>query len=287
MPDIGIFHPQIVHFVVALLIIGVAARVVSLLPLGPRFAFVGPMAATLIVLGTLAALAAVHSGLQAHGVAERIPGARNAVQEHEEAGEWVRNVFIGIALLELIGLALASRKSVATALRWTTAVLGLAGIATVYRAADLGGDVVYEFAGGVGTRSGDSTDVKHLLVAGLYHDAQLARKEGHKADAARLTDELARQMPDDADVRFLEIESRLKDRDDARGALADLAAIVVKDDDRRMQIRRATLRVQAYRSLGAMDSAKTVLADLKQRFPNDPRVAQTIERLTGGQTTPR
>jgi hypothetical protein len=30
--------------------------------------------------------------LNAHGPVERIPGARQAVGDHEEAGEWARNV---------------------------------------------------------------------------------------------------------------------------------------------------------------------------------------------------
>jgi uncharacterized membrane protein len=60
VPDIGSLHPQIVHFVVALLYVGVIARIVSLVPpLAKRFAFAGPMAALLILIGTGAAVAAV------------------------------------------------------------------------------------------------------------------------------------------------------------------------------------------------------------------------------------
>src|SRR5262245_32954342 len=101
MPDLGVFHPQVVHFVVALLIVGVIARVASLLPLGGRLAFLGPMAALLVVLGTGAAFVAVQSGKDAHGPAERVPGARVAVEEHEEWGIRVRNAFVFVALFEL------------------------------------------------------------------------------------------------------------------------------------------------------------------------------------------
>jgi uncharacterized membrane protein len=280
MPNIAIFHPQIVHFVIGLLIVGVGARVLSLIP-NRRLAWLGPMAATLILLGTLASVAAVQSGTQAHGAAERIPGARDAVQEHEEAGEWTRNVFLFVSLLEIGALVLGSRR-VSMTLRVGSAVIGLVGLAVVYRTADFGGKIVYAYAGGVGTRSGDTTDVRRLLVAGLYQNAQLARRAGDKEEAARLTDELADQRPNDPDVRFLAIESRLLDRRDARGALAALAATPVRADDRRMQMRRATLMIQAYRSLGAMDSAQAVIADLERRYPDDPRVKQTIERMTGG-----
>jgi hypothetical protein len=239
------------------------------------------MAAALILLGTLAAVVAVESGTQAHGVVERIPGTREAVEEHQEAGEWTRNVFLLVSLLEIGALVLGSRR-VSMALRIGSAVVGLVGLAVVYRTAEFGGRIVYAYAGGVGTRSGDTTDVRRLLVAGLYQNAQLARRAGDRDEAARLTDELALQMPNDTDVRFLAIESRLLDRRDPRGALAALATTAVRADDRRAQMRRATLMVQAYRSLGAMDSAQAVIADLSRRYPDDPRVKQTIDRMTGG-----
>ena len=75
MPAIGSYHPEIVHFVIALLVIGVVLRLVALTG---RLAFAGAAAATLIILGTLATVAAVKSGDDAHGPVERIPGAREA-----------------------------------------------------------------------------------------------------------------------------------------------------------------------------------------------------------------
>ncbi len=83
MPDIGTFHPIIVHFVVALLFVGVAMRVVSLTG---KLSFTKSAATVLILLGTVATILAARSGDDAHGPAERIPGARDAVHEHEEAG---------------------------------------------------------------------------------------------------------------------------------------------------------------------------------------------------------
>ena len=46
MLEIGVFHPQIVHFAIALLIVGVIMRLVWL---SGRFRFTGPAATTLIV----------------------------------------------------------------------------------------------------------------------------------------------------------------------------------------------------------------------------------------------
>jgi uncharacterized membrane protein len=278
VPDIGIFHPQIVHFVIAFLGLGVVARVLSLLPLGERFRFLGPMATTLLILGALASVAAVQSGTNAHGPVERIPGARDAVTEHEEWGERTRNIFLGIAVLEIAALLFASRRKLAQGLRVVTALGGLVGLWAVYEVGDLGGDIVYEHAGGPGIRSGKPEDVRNLLVAGLYHNARLARDAGKKDEAARLTDELMLQMPDDPTVRFLGVESQIKDRGEPRAALLTLAAMDLPADDVRLQMRKAMLSADAYRALGAPDSATAMLQALVQRYPDNPRVKAMVER---------
>ena len=286
VPDIGVFHPQIVHFVIAFLILGVVARVVSFLPLGERFRFIGPMASALLILGTVAAIAAVQSGVNAHGPVERVPGVRDAVVEHEEWGERARNLFIAIAVFELAALALFSRRRMAQGLRVVSALAGLAGLFVLYEASEHGGELVYNHAGGVGIRSGDAGDLRRLLVAGLYHNARAARDSGRKEEAGRLTDELVRQMPDDANVRFLAVESRIKDHEDARGALVALDAIEVPGEDWRLNLRQATLAAEAYRAVGAGDSALATLDDLKRRFPDNPRIKAALERMSrpdGGQ----
>ena len=118
MPNLGAFHPQIVHFVIGLLLVGVAMRIVSLTG---RLKFTSPMATTLLLIGTVAAWAAVKSGTDAHGPVERIPGARAAVVEHEEHGETTRNVFLVVAALELIGLAMTRKDTLARNVRWVYA----------------------------------------------------------------------------------------------------------------------------------------------------------------------
>src|SRR6267378_1445224 len=139
MPNLAPFHPQIVHFAIALLVLGVLFRWISL---------TGPAAAVLLLAGTTAAVLAVQSGTDAHGPVERVPGARAAVMEHEEAGKWARNVFLVIAALEIGALIFARRSArVTQGLTWVSALVGLAGIAAVYKAADRGGDLVYSYAG--------------------------------------------------------------------------------------------------------------------------------------------
>jgi len=184
LPNIAAFHPPIVHFVVALLFVGVAMRLVSLTG---RLKFTGPAAATLILLGTVAAFAAVQSGTQAHGPVERIPGVRAAVVEHEAAGEWVRDVFLVVAVLEILGLGLTYQKS-----KWAkgafaaSALVGLFGLTVLYQAADHGGELVYSYAGGPGLRTGSPEDVNRLFVAGAYSQAMQDRQAGRRESAAEL-----------------------------------------------------------------------------------------------------
>ena len=76
MPNLAYFHPQVVHFVVVLLIVGVLMRIVSLTG---RLRFSDHAAVAALLFGTIAAVLAVRSGTDAHGPVERIPGTRNSV----------------------------------------------------------------------------------------------------------------------------------------------------------------------------------------------------------------
>ena len=68
MPNLAANHPQIIHFAIALLLMGVAFRWISLTG---KLKFTGPTATTLLILGTIAAVLAVKSGDDAHGPVER------------------------------------------------------------------------------------------------------------------------------------------------------------------------------------------------------------------------
>ena len=138
-PDIGVFHPQIVHFVIALLMVGVVFRLISLTG---KAQFTGAAALTLILIGTGASVLAVKSGEDAHGPAERVPGARDAVGEHEEWGERTRNLFLVVAALELLALGLSDRRRRAVLV--ASGVVGLGGMFVLYETAEHGGDLVYQ-----------------------------------------------------------------------------------------------------------------------------------------------
>ncbi|PYP11999.1 MAG: hypothetical protein DMD59_01240 [Gemmatimonadetes bacterium] len=281
MPNIGAYHPIIVHFTIALLILGVIFRWVSLTGRAP---FSGPAAATLLLLGAVAALLAVHSGLDAHGPVERIPGARQAVGDHEDAGVWARNVFLMVALLEIVALVAHRRRvNVARIALWSSAVVGVFGFAAVVKAADRGGDLVYSYAGGVGTRSADTADVTRLFLAGLYQAAQQARAQHDSARAAALFTQLEREFPNDTNVRLLAIESLLRDKHEGRAALNALALFTARADDRRLQLRIGFLKSDAYVVAGKPDSARAVLTQLGSAYPDMQQRIQERERMINNQ----
>ena len=274
MPDIGALHPQVVHFVVALGLVGILLRLISLIS---RASWLGPAAAVLIILAAGSSVVAAKSGLDAHEAAERIPGARLAVQTHEDWGKRTRNVLLVVAGLELLALGFASRQA-GRPLRFVAAAGGLVAGFCIFKVADLGGDIVYEYAGGVGTRSGEAEDIDHLLVAGLFYAARMERDSGHAEAAARLVDELARRGPTDTTIRFLAIESKLLDRKDPGGALADLAQFPIAPDNR-YAARYGLLTAQALVASGKLDSARVILTALAQKYPRNQAVKAALEKL--------
>lgn len=279
MPDIGSLHPQVVHFVIALLIIGVLARILTLFPLGPRWSFLNGMAVVLILLGTGASVVAVQSGLDAHEKVESIPGVRQAVNVHQDYGEDTRDIFLVVSAIEIVMLFLLTRKpGLTTGLRALSAAVGIVGGVYLYEAGDHGGDLVYEYGGGVGVRSGDTTDVRRVLVAGLYDNLQVARRTGNREQAARLTDQLQSMLPNDTSVRMLHVQSLVRDRDDARGALAALDSITVPPANLRLRYQKALLQAEAFDSAGMRDSARAVLTQLKKDVPQAAARADAMLR---------
>jgi uncharacterized membrane protein len=267
-------HPQVVHFAIALLVAGVVLRVLSL---AGRPAFLGPAAATMLVLGTGAVVLAVLTGTAAHGPVEQMPGLRAAVMEHEEWGERARNVFLVVLLIEaaIVALRHSPRVRYVAAL---SAIVGVVGLACLYEAGEHGGAIVYNYAGGIGIRSGDPADVKRLLLAGLYQQALVERKAGRPLEAALLLDEAGQRFPDDLEVRVLRAESRLIDRKDPAGALALLRDTAPPGDNRFLRMRHGMLTADALAASGQRDAAIATLQQLAAAFPS-PRIKQRLDDL--------
>jgi len=117
--------------------------------------------------------------------------------------------------------------------------------------------------------------VRHLLIAGLYNNTVRARAAGQKAEAARYVSELLLQMPNDTSVKFLGIESLIKDQDNPRAALAMLTTMSLPEGSR-LQMRRGMLTADAYAAAGVRDSARITLEALKTRVAENPRALQAV-----------
>jgi len=295
MPFIGPYHPQIVHFVIVPLILGLPLYVLGLVLKRPRYFW--PMASILLVVGTVSAWLSVKSGAEAHELAESIPGVAQAVRTHEDLGHDTRNIFTGILIVELLAIAAAwrtgqlgggeGREKSSSALRHAPTVLRVVvaaswvwGAWVVYETGEHGGDLVYSYAGGVGVRTGKPQDVGHLLMAGLYNESRLERRDGGNAGAARLVDMMVAQFPDDPDVKMLKVESLIVDLKDGRGAL-ELLATLSSSNNPRTQIRKALYESDAYALLSMPDSARAALKSLPERFQQSRMVKDRLEKLGG------
>lgn len=277
MPSIAAYHPQIVHFAIALLVVGVLFRGLSL---WGRLPFVGPAATALLLLGTMASAAAVQSGVDAHGPVERVPGARATVVGHEAWGIRTRNAFVVVLLVDVVALMLARRQHrFARGAGVAATVAGAIGLVVLYQAASQGESLVYDYAGGVGIRSGNPEDVERLLVAGVYHQASLDREAGRGAETLELVETTARRFPQNLELQLLAIEWTIDVRKDPAAGLQRLDALALPPTDTRLRTRAGLLRAHALEVTGNLAGARAVLETLRAEFPTNPQIQRRLEEL--------
>jgi uncharacterized membrane protein len=274
----AVYHPHIVHFAIALVFVGVGFR---LLTFYRRLAFLDTAATALILLGTAASFLAVQSGDAAHGPVERMPGARPAVVEHEEWGNRARNIFAIVSVLELAVVALRRRQHRLTfAVSVVAAVVGVVGLGAMYEAAEHGGELVYSYAGGVGTRTGDPEDVNRLFLAGIYQQALQDREEG-RGDAAMALLELgANRLTSNLELQLMTVEWLTDVKRDPAAALQRLDGLQVPTDNTRARVRAGLARAAALAAQGNKDGARGILQTLKGEFPNHPQVQRRLDEIS-------
>ena len=281
MPDLGYFHPIVIHFAIGLFTGGVLLRGLSLTCRG---AAAGPAAVTLILLATAATLVAAQSGEDAHVAVEAAPGVAAVVRAHQQWGERTRNVALLVGGLELLTLTLRGRSIVRT-LSFVSAGFGLLAFLCILQTGKLGGELVYGHAGGVGIRSGDPEDVARLFLAGLFRQAELDEKAGRAGDAASLLELAAQRFPSDSAVQVRAAEALLEDRNDPAGALAILERLGPASDEPRLRFRRGWLTADALDALGRQPEARTVLERLRLEFPENTRLRSRLARADASPNT--
>src|SRR5262245_55553127 len=277
MLDLAPFHPQLAHFVIAIGVLGVVFRIASLVG---RLRFLSSAATIMLVLTAGLSWLSVRSGDEAHEAIEDIPGIREPLTEHREWGERTRNLFIGTAALELASLAFMGerRQRIQRGIYMASALAGLVGIGFIYETGEHGGALVYNYGAGPGLRSGNPEDVQNALIAGLYNAAMQNRDAGKKEDAARQFAEIERLRPNDPSVKLIGIESRIKDKGDPNGALAELRGFAPGDNPGLRQ-RAGALKLDAFEASGQTDSAKVLVAQLVQEFPQSRRLKERAAKL--------
>jgi uncharacterized membrane protein len=272
MPSLAAYHPIIVHFAIALLVAGAVFRWLSLTG---RIPFTSPAATSLLLVGTVAAVLAAQSGTAAHGPVERIPGVVDAVMRHEDWGKRAQNVFLFVAVAELAVLVLARRGRQRVPVI-ASAVLCLPAVFCLYEAAEHGGELVYSYAGGPGLRTGNPEDVGHLLIAGVYNQAQADRKAGRAQEAAALVSAIAPRFASDPNVQMMAAESALVDRKDPAAALDILGRTAVPPDNARLRVRHGMMMADALEAAGRADAARATLQQLASAFPENGRIKQRL-----------
>jgi uncharacterized membrane protein len=273
----GAYHPQVVHFAIALVFAGVAFRLLSLTG---RAAFSGPAATTLILAGTLASFLAVQSGTAAHEPVERIPGVSGAVDDHETWGKRARNAFVVVSLVELAALVLTWRRHrLARSTALAAAAVGVLGLVVMYEAAEHGGSLVYSYAGGVGMRRGDAAGVNRLFIAGAHGQARQDLQAGETDKAMALIELAAERFPANAELQLLAAEWATDVQGDPAASLRRLDALSLPQEDTRSRIRAGIARANALAAQGNVAGARAVLQTLLGEFPDSEPAKLRLEEL--------
>lgn len=148
-------HPLIVHFPIALLLIGVGADLASHILWRNSLKHVGWWCQ---LLGFLALVAAVTTGLIAESAVVHNDAAHEIMETHEQLGFAVLGLF---AILFIWRSLRRSHLPEALVQRLAYLILAIAATGVMAYGAHLGGRLVYEF--GVGTRLGElaAEDAEH------------------------------------------------------------------------------------------------------------------------------
>jgi len=136
-------HPMIVHFPIALLIVGFLADALGLIFKKDFFSKAGFY---LLILGTLGVAAAYISGNLAGGGITEAGSLKQALETHESAAElslWL------MVIAALVRITLILTKKYVGTFRWIALFIFLIGVLSIARTGYYGGELVFKHAAGV------------------------------------------------------------------------------------------------------------------------------------------
>ena len=147
-------HPAIVHFPIALILIGALLAVAAMLIRRWQLPW---LATVLLVMGALGAYGAARTGgQQAVMVGEISEPAERILDQHQEWGELTRNFAIAAAILALSSASLARFPTTARGLGIATAMVAGAAAWSVAATGHYGGQLVYKHGLGINTTAGNN-----------------------------------------------------------------------------------------------------------------------------------
>jgi uncharacterized membrane protein len=140
-------HPAVVHFPIALLLLGAGVAVLSVFIRRWHLPF---FAAVLLTLGAIGAVAATVTGEEEEEKVEHaIPSAEPVLEEHATWGERARNAGILAAALAIVAVIVARKPVGGRAASVVTAAVALVAGYCVAQAGHYGGELVYRHGAGV------------------------------------------------------------------------------------------------------------------------------------------
>jgi uncharacterized membrane protein len=161
-------HPAVVHFPIALLLLGAAVAVLAIFVRRWHFPL---FAAVLLSLGAIGAVAATVTGEEEEEKVEHaIPSAEPLLEEHAEWGERARNAGIVAALLAVLAAIAANKPVGGRVLSVLTACAALVAGYCVAQAGHFGGELVYRHGAGVALDRGPSSGESVLPARGEHEE---------------------------------------------------------------------------------------------------------------------
>jgi uncharacterized membrane protein len=179
-------HPLFVHFPIALLL---AALVLEVLAVISRRESLRNGATSCLVLGALAGLVAMITGLQAGESVPHLDAAHEIMETHETLGI---AVFILAAALSIVRLLKLDRAAAARAVF----VVALAvSVALVLYGAFLGGKMVFDYGVGTALVTGQPEHHEHMEGAPAGSAGEMEREEEEPGEEAEHEEEAAPKEP--------------------------------------------------------------------------------------------